>query len=396
MPSKKNYYYKTHYELLQDENYLLWRFFSSEELDEYWNCLIQEYPELQNEINLADTYLEKKFFPKKYMNVEKKEEILDDILFAIDSNKRANERKSNRVSLLFIYGIVASILLLIGVFTYQAFQFDSFEQISICQLDAESIQLHSLGITTFQDNNISIIIDEMGVASVLDINKTEKMKVLLDENSLSKLVVPFGKRITVVFPDGTKAWLNSGSTLVFPSKFENEKREIKLIGEMYIEVSENDKSPFFVETSDFKVRVLGTKFCVSAYEKHQKSVVLVEGKVELCSDVLNESFLLMPNEKALFDNNLSFSKSEVDVLEYITWTNGYIMLNDTPIEDVLCYISRYFNISFKYSNSDKLKKLTCTGKLYLSDDLNNVVKSISLLSNTSFMKKDNTIYITID
>ncbi len=68
----------------------------------------------------------------------------------------------------------------------------------------------------------------------------------MSKNGLNKLIVPYGKRTTVTLYDGTKIWLNSGSTLTFPSEFEENKREISITGEMYIEVAENKKSTFFL------------------------------------------------------------------------------------------------------------------------------------------------------
>ena len=61
--------------------------------------------------------------------------------------------------------------------------------------------------------------------------------------------------------------------------------DIYIEGETYLEVEKDQSRPFFVHTKDFDVSVLGTKFNVSAYKEDlQKSVVLVEGSVEVGSD----------------------------------------------------------------------------------------------------------------
>ncbi len=124
MTSNKYSFYKTHSELLRDKKYLLWRLSPSRESDDYWNSLIQQYSDLQKEIDLADDYLKRKSFPKKYIRVDKKEKILQEILFSVRQNRKNKERKINRITRLISYGAAASILLLIGMFIYQMYQSD--------------------------------------------------------------------------------------------------------------------------------------------------------------------------------------------------------------------------------------------------------------------------------
>ncbi|MDD4193347.1 MAG: hypothetical protein PHI28_18570, partial [Mangrovibacterium sp.] len=48
---------------------------------------------------------------------------------------------------------------------------------------------------------------------------------------LNELIVPYGKRSQMVLEDGTKVWLNAGSRLAFPTKFEGISRVVYLEGE---------------------------------------------------------------------------------------------------------------------------------------------------------------------
>jgi len=43
-----------------------------------------------------------------------------------------------------------------------------------------------------------------------------------------------------------------------------------------------------------------------------------------------------------------------------------------------------------------LQKRTCTGKIFLSDNLDNVMTTIALLSSTRYENVNNRIYITND
>jgi len=62
--------------------------------------------------------------------------------------------------------------------------------------------------------------------------------------------------------------------------------------------------------------------------------------------------------------------------------------------EVLRQIGRYYNLSFNFENDMNLQKRTCTGKIYLSDNLDNVMTIIGLLSSTTYTRTDNKILIT--
>jgi ferric-dicitrate binding protein FerR (iron transport regulator) len=188
-------------------------------------------------------------------------------------------------------------------------------------------------------------------------------------------------------------WLNSGSVLEFPAQFTGNNREVRLAsGEMYIEVAPDGKKPFHVRTSDFDVKVYGTKFNVSTYADSPQSVVLVEGRVSLQPTNKKETFL-SPSEQATYSDNGTFNRQKVDVNQFISWKNGYLEFDKTPMTDVLKQIGRYYNLSFDFDNDVNLYKRTCTGKIYLSENLDNVMTTIGLLSSTKYIKDNNQIFI---
>lgn len=50
---------------------------------------------------------------------------------------------------------------------------------------------------------------------------------------------------------------------------------------MFLEVAHDKKHPFVVESEDFSLRVLGTKFNISNYKGGTTNIVLVEGADEV-------------------------------------------------------------------------------------------------------------------
>src|SRR5690606_7029431 len=56
-------------------------------------------------------------------------------------------------------------------------------------------------------------------------------QVQLVDTQLVVLEVPMGAEYFVVLSDGTKVWLNAGSTLKYPMHFSAKNREVQLSGE---------------------------------------------------------------------------------------------------------------------------------------------------------------------
>lgn len=82
--------------------------------------------------------------------------------------------------------------------------------------------------------------------------------------------------------DGTKVWLNSRSSLKFPTNFQGKSRNVILDGEGFFTVAKNKEVPFIVKTKKYDVKVLGTEFNILAYSTDSIwETSLLEGSVEI-------------------------------------------------------------------------------------------------------------------
>ena len=116
---------------------------------------------------------------------------------------------------------------------------------------------------------------------------------------------PKGGKSLMTLSDGSKVWLNAGSTLLFDKSFGEQNRTLALQGEAYFEVAHDDGRPFLVETSGITIVALGTAFNVKAYPDDDLiETTLVEGSVRIESNAQSktktEPVVLEPNQKALF------------------------------------------------------------------------------------------------
>jgi ferric-dicitrate binding protein FerR (iron transport regulator) len=200
-----------------------------------------------------------------------------------------------------------------------------------------------------------------------------------ESNEFDRLVVPRGKQINVSLSDGTRIAVNSGTCLAYSPVFDRNRRKIYVEGEVYLDVSKDEKRPFTVKTSRMDICVLGTSFNVSAYENGETSVTLVEGKVAVDAGDRGKS-LLSPGEMLSLENG-NMVKSAVDVYKYICWKDRVMLLERDPLESVLKKLSLYYGR--EVSCEKDIARISISGKLNLRKDLQDVIKIITTVSSAS-------------
>jgi len=211
----------------------------------------------------------------------------------------------------------------------------------------------------------------------------------------STLLVPYGKRSFLTLRDGTKIWINSGTELRFPANMEKKGRGIYVNGEIYIEVAKDETSPFYVRTSEFDVRVYGTKLNVTSYKADlNKSVVLVEGSVSvLTKEKEAEEIFLHPNQ--MYKTDQPGNKvTDVNALQYITWKDGIWQFTSERLENIVLRLSRYYGIKIHCDEISAAK--SCTGKLVLFDDINETLQIIEEIFGVKYTPNQNEITISIN
>jgi len=366
----------------------------TDELDTYWQRFTEENPEEKAELLRAKALFRKVKLSSYKLDETTKAKAVAQLEKSLLDYQR---KKKVRRTLIMTVGTAAAILLLIFLQQDMFRQSDRFSDRSIdyyvgSELESKEIQLYTGNQTTTFEENIDVTIRSDQLIHVKKENSSDADEITTDRNSINRLVVPHGKRSKVLLPDGTQIWLNAGSTLIFPSHFEKKSREVTLRGEMYAQVSHDPERPFLVKTDHLDVKVYGTGFNLSAYEDASPWIVLVEGSVGIKSDKGSE-MKLAPNERAVRTENGTLERSWVDVNSYVSWKDGYLTYHETPIADVLKQIERYYNLSFNLDDNVSLQGMTCSGKIILSDNLDNVLTALTLISDTRYYREKKSIYI---
>jgi len=154
-------------------------------------------------------------------------------------------------------------------------------------------------------------------------------------------------------PDGSKVWLNSGSSLTYPSQFSRSTRDVYLTGQGYFDIEKNDHQPFVVSTTDgYAVRVHGTEFNVVAYEDENTiETTLVTGSVELNIGEINQ--FIKPDQKAIFNKETQQLRvQDIDPILETSWKDGRLIFQEHPMDEVLRTLGRYYNVRFVIEDED--------------------------------------------
>lgn len=165
------------------------------------------------------------------------------------------------------------------------------------------------------------------------------------------LATPRGGQYQVVLPDGTKVWLNSASSLKYPTVFDGTSRQVELSGEAYFEVAKNNRLPFTVRAAGMQVAVLGTAFNLMAYADEENiRTTLVNGAVRLIGP--KGAQVLKPGEQGALDEKEGhFMISRPDLDEVLAWKEGEFKFSGQPIRAIMRQMARWYDVEVEYQGT---------------------------------------------
>jgi ferric-dicitrate binding protein FerR (iron transport regulator) len=190
------------------------------------------------------------------------------------------------------------------------------------------------------------------------------------------------KVIDMTLSDGSRIWLNAGSSITYPVTFVGKERHVVVIGEVYFEVAHNKAMPFIVTHGAMDVEVLGTHFNVNAYyDEPAVKVTLLEGSVKIrqlamINDQLKKvnEILLKPGEQAVLagDHSPLTINHSPNLAEVMAWKNGLFSFTGADLATVMRQLSRWYNVDVKYEGQIPARKFSgeITHDLTLSQLMN--------------------------
>lgn len=201
------------------------------------------------------------------------------------------------------------------------------------------------------DSGITEIKDPAGARILLENGKiTYTNNTVADVTNLNTISTPNGKTFQVLLEDGSRVWLNAGSSVTYPMAFTGATRKVRVTGEVYIEAARNTKRPFLVNVDDrAEVEVLGTSFNISAYKDEPIiKTALIDGAVKVLNGNRSQSEILKPGQLAKVDKNGKISSGSANISEVTAWRNGLFHFSNANVEEIMRQLSRWYDVEVKY------------------------------------------------
>ncbi|OQP63954.1 hypothetical protein A3860_21255 [Niastella vici] len=207
---------------------------------------------------------------------------------------------------------------------------------------------------------------------------------------------PRGGQYQITLPDGTGVWLNSASSITFPTQFSGNERKVKITGEAYFEVtshlSKGIKTKFIVDAEGTSITVLGTHFNVNAYTDEEAiKATLIEGSIKVNKGGLTT--MIKPGEQFRYSNGATnYEVLRPDLEEVLAWKNGKFIFRNTGAITILRQISRWYDVDIHYKGA--LSGIMFSGGISRKDNIEKLLELLQLDERIRFEIKGREITVS--
>lgn len=219
-----------------------------------------------------------------------------------------------------------------------------FEQAILTTSDGRKIELGKSGHSNIDEQN-GVTINNNG--SQLSYTSGSTGSTVF----FNTLEVPRKGIYSIQLADGTKVWLNSLSSLKYPTSFPGKERRVSIKGEAYFEVAKNQQQPFIVDVEGGQeIEVLGTAFNVNAYaNENMISTTLLSGAVRVKAGKAAQ--MLAPGQQAQLSNAKIQLINDIDASDAVSWKNGNFVCNGKDLKAILRQVMRWHDIEVEYQGN---------------------------------------------
>jgi ferric-dicitrate binding protein FerR (iron transport regulator) len=258
---------------------------------------------------------------------------------------------------------------------------------------------------------------------IILIATSKKVQTSITENTITEITAPLGSKTKVTLPDGTKVWLNAGSTIRYNSAFNSTNRKVNLEGEAFFDVMKKKNNPFLVVTPEITIKVLGTAFNVKAYPKEGSvETTLVRGSLiveQTSSNGAKTQNILAPRQRAtlvkqtgkilLSDTESQVLKKEkvqkieqfkgkvlltkeIDTDIFTAWKDNRLVFRNETFESLSVKLERWYGVKITFADSE-IKNYHFNGTIE-NETINDVLDIVKLTLPVDYTVLHNNITIT--
>ena len=175
------------------------------------------------------------------------------------------------------------------------------------------------------------------------------------DGSRRLLSVPYGCSADITLPDGSVAYVHTGSELSFSPQYINGKRVVILDGEAYFRVKHDERHPFIVHAGGVTTTVYGTEFNVNSHDRGGVTVTLVTGSVGV--EAPHFSQRIVPGEQVAVGEGTATCR-RVDLLPYTNWRDGYLYYDHEPLRNIVTDLAHNYNLDVRFDDKEAMDMLT--------------------------------------
>lgn len=264
----------------------------------------------------------------------------------------------------FRLAIAACLVLLLGLGSYFTFFHSPATPAAVAALpDAGDVNAPASnratitladGSTVYLDSEASGALAEQGNMRLVKLADGQIAYQPISEHAatalqFNTLTNPRGSRvIDITLADGSRVWLNAGTSFTYPVAFTGPDRKVSVNGEAYFEVMQDNGKPFLVNTGNAFVKVLGTQFNVMNYSGEPTiQTTLLEGSVQFIAG--NNEMLLAPGQQSNLNKNGSLTMAKnVDVELVTAWKNGLQSFRHADLKTLMRRVERWYDVDVVY------------------------------------------------
>jgi len=201
-----------------------------------------------------------------------------------------------------------------------------------------------------------------------------------------------GEKLNFKLSDGSMVWLNAGSELRYPEKFDSIERIVHLKGEAYFEVKADSQWPFRVVSDNLTTTALGTSFNIKKERGDVLSISLVTGMVKVENGLTDENVMLLPGQQLNYSHQSK--KTLIGTFEEIRvlgWKTGLLQFHQATFDEVRAELEKWYGVKIEVTGQPPRRwKLTGT---YQDQNLEMVLKRISYIEQLDFTINEKNVHI---
>lgn len=246
------------------------------------------------------------------------------------------------------------------------------EKATLILSDGSKITLDSTANGTIAQQGNATVLKENGLLAYNSDKSKMQSKIFYNTLTTDK-----GQEFpSLVLSDGTKVWLNSVSSITYPTSFNSNERVVDVTGEAFFAVAKDARKPFRVNVNGMKIEVLGTQFNVNSYSDETAiKTSLLEGSVKIIAD--NKVSFLKPGQQASLraDGKIKIT-DDMNIDKVISWKNKSFYFSGDDLKTVMRQLSRWYDVDVAYEGN--IANPTLSGMISRNRNLSEVLKALEL------------------